>query len=168
MRLHCDRPRWRGRPASGDVAAERSHVAEVAAALNRNIGAERDVQFQVCGWETDVRPRVHKQGPQGAVDEDLPVEECDIVAGILWKRLGAGNEHEIRSAIASGKPEVVVCFNDALYRSTSVEESKQATRVLEFREEMRGRARRSGRITAQQQRAAPSSSRKRCGYGLSR
>jgi formylglycine-generating enzyme required for sulfatase activity len=53
-----------------------------------------------------------------------------------------GTEHEIRAAIApsrkSGKPEVVICFNDAPYRPKDVAESKQATRVLEFREEIRG------------------------------
>jgi len=103
-----------------DVATERSHVADVAAALNRNMAEERDVQIKVLGWKTDVRPRVHDQGPQGPIDEDLPVGQCDIVVGILWKRLGAGTEHEIRAAIAasrqSGKTEVVVCFNDAAYK----------------------------------------------------
>jgi formylglycine-generating enzyme required for sulfatase activity len=137
-----------------DVAAERNHVAGVADALNRNTAAERDVQFRVLGWKTDVRPRVHEQGPQGPIDEDLPIEQCDIVIGILWKRFGTpipemggetGTEHEIRAAIAasrkSGKsrqPEVVICFNDAPYRPKDVAESKQATRVLEFREEIPG------------------------------
>ena len=135
----------------GDVAAERDHVADVAAALNRNTAAERDVYFRVLGWKTDARPRVHEQGPQGPIDEDLPIDQCDIVVGILWKRFGTpipemggetGTEHEIRTAIAasrkSRKPEVVICFNDAPYRPKDVAESKQATRVLEFREEIRG------------------------------
>jgi len=75
------------------------------------------------------------------------------VVGILWKHLGTpipemggetGTEHEIRAAIAAsrksgkpGKPEVVICFNDAPYRPKDVAESKQATRLLEFREEIR-------------------------------
>ena len=135
----------------GDVAAEKNHVAEVAAALNRNTAAEHDVVFKVLGWKTDVRPRVHEQGPQGPIDEDLPIEQCDIVVGILWKRFGTpipqmggetGTEHEIRTAIAasreSRKPEVVICFNDAPYRPKDVAESKQATRVLEFREQIPG------------------------------
>jgi formylglycine-generating enzyme required for sulfatase activity len=134
-----------------DVAAEREHVANVAAALNRNMAAERDVQFRVLGWKTDVRPRFHEKGPQWPIDEDLPPANCDIVVGILWKRLGSpmpemggetGTEHEIRAAIAAWKqaqqPEVVVCFNQAPYRPKDVAESKQATRVLEFREEIPG------------------------------
>jgi len=132
----------------GDVAAEREHVADVAAALNRTIAKERNVQFEVVGYQTDVRPRVHKQGPQGPINEDLPVENCDIVVGILWKRLGTpmpemggetGTEHEIRRAIAAsgkaGKPEVVVCFNDAPVRP---KESEQLPKVMEFRKEIRG------------------------------
>lgn len=134
-----------------DVATERNCVDDVAAALNRNTAAERDVQFRVLGWKTGVRPRVDERGPQGPIDEDVPIADCDIVVGILWKRLGepmpkmggqTGTEHEIRTAIAawrkSRKPEVVVCFNGAPYRPKDVAESKQATRVLEFREEIPG------------------------------
>jgi hypothetical protein len=96
----------------GDVAAERQHVADVAAALNRTIADERDVQFKVLGYKADARPRVHGKGPQGPIDEDLPVENCDIVIGILWKRIGTpiaemggetGTQHEIRTAIAARK-----------------------------------------------------------------
>ncbi len=128
----------------------------MAAALNRNTASERGVQFRVLGWKRDVRPRVHEKGPQGPIDEDLPIDKCDIVIGILWKRFGTpipemggetGTEHEIRNAIASsrksgksGKPEVVVCFNDAPYSPRTVAESEQWTQVLKFRhgEEARG------------------------------
>ena len=72
----------------GDVETERIHVSDVAAALNRNTAGERDVQFRVLDYRTDARPRVNKLGPQGPIDEDMPVQECDIVVGILWKRFG--------------------------------------------------------------------------------
>ena len=139
--------------APRDVTTERNHVADVAAALNRNTAGERDVQFKVLGWNTDTRPRVHARGPQGAIDEDVPIEKSDIVVGILWKFFGTpipemdgetGTLHEIRTAIAafrkSGKPEVVLCFNDAPYRPRTVEESEQVTKVLKFRisDEIRG------------------------------
>lgn len=101
----------------GDVATERNHITDVAAGLNRNMAVERDVQFKVLSYKTDVRPRVHKKGPQGPIDEDVPIQQCDIVVGILWKRFGTpipemdgetGTEHEIRTAVAasrqSGKP----------------------------------------------------------------
>ena len=133
----------------GDVATERNHVADVAAALNLNMAAERDVQFRVAGWQTDVRPRLHEKGPQGPIDEDIPIEKCDIVVGILWKRFGTpmpkmggetGTEHEVRVAIAasrkSGKPEVVMCFNKTPFYSEEEAELEQATRVLKFRKEI--------------------------------
>ena len=71
-----------------DVTTERNHVGDVAAAINRIVAGERDVQFRVLDYRTDARPRVHKLGPQGPIDEDMPVPECDIVVGILWKRFG--------------------------------------------------------------------------------
>ena len=133
-----------------DVAAERQHVTEVAAALNRNTAGERDVQFRVLGYQTDVRPRVHEQGPQGPIDEDLPIDQCDIVVGILWKRFGTpipelggetGTEHELGCAIAawrkSRKPEVVLCFNEAPYFTKVAAELKEAAQVADFREEIR-------------------------------
>ena len=105
----------------------------------------------MVGWKTDVRPRVHEQGPQGPIDEDLPIDRCDIVVGILWKRFGTpmpemggetGTEHEIRSAIwasrKAGKPEVVICFNEAPYFTKVAAELKQAAQVADFREEIRG------------------------------
>jgi formylglycine-generating enzyme required for sulfatase activity len=135
----------------GDVAAERGHVAAVADALNRNVADERGVQFRVFGWATDVRPRVNEKGPQGPIDEDLPIGQFDIVVGILWKRIGTaipemggetGTEHEIREAVAasrqSGRPEVVICVNKAPYYSEDEAELEQATRVLKFRKEVRG------------------------------
>jgi formylglycine-generating enzyme required for sulfatase activity len=135
----------------GDVTTERKHVTDVVAGLNRNMAAERNVEFRVVGWKTDVRPRAHKKGPQGPIDEDIPVGQCDIVAGILCKRFGTpipemgnetGTEHEIRAAIAawrkSRKPEVVLCFNDAPYNAKNVADAKQALQVMEFREEMGG------------------------------
>jgi hypothetical protein len=124
----------------GDVDTERDHVAKAAAALNSIVAEQHGVQFKVLGWKTHARAGVHKQGPQGPIDEDMPLEKCDIVVGILWKRLGVGTEGEIRRAIAaklqSDKPEVVICFNDAPFRPKDVAESRQATKVLEFREEI--------------------------------
>jgi len=93
-----------------DVETERNCVADVATGLNRNMAAERDVVLRVVGYKTDARPRVDKEGPQGPIDEDMPVWGCDIVVGILWKRLGEGTEHEIRSAIESVKPESGALF----------------------------------------------------------
>ncbi|MBL8179083.1 MAG: SUMF1/EgtB/PvdO family nonheme iron enzyme [Bryobacterales bacterium] len=135
----------------GDVEAERNHVSDVAAALNRNMADERGTRFQVVGWRTDVRARLHEGGPQGAIDEDLRIPECDIVVGIFWKRFGqplaemggeTGTQHEIRSAVAAWratkKPEVVVCFNRAPFAPDGVADLEQMMRVMQFRDEIPG------------------------------
>ena len=129
------------------------HVADAVQRVNRDMAHDRDVRFEVLDWKTHARPRVDEQGPQGPIDKDMPVGECDIVVGIFWNRFGTpipemggqtGTEHEIRTAIAawrkSGKPEVVVCFNDAPFKPRTVDESEQVTQVLRFRfsDELRG------------------------------
>jgi hypothetical protein len=132
-----------------DVTTERNHVAAAAAALNINVAPERGVRFEVLGYKTNARPRIHKEGPQGPIDEDLPVDQCDIVIGIFWTRLGTpilelghktGTEHEILTAIKSNKPEVVICINKAPYHSNTVEDSEQVTQLLKFRarQDLRG------------------------------
>ena len=134
----------------GDVAQERKLVGDVARSLT-TICAERGVHFDVQVWETDVRPRLHADGPQGPINQDLPVESFDIVVGIFWKRFGTpmpdqnneiGTEYELRRAIkaglATGKPEVVVFFNETPYKARSVDELDQEKRVLQFRAELKG------------------------------
>ncbi|HXM40181.1 MAG TPA: hypothetical protein VN924_02965 [Bryobacteraceae bacterium] len=56
----------------GDVAAERNHVADVAAALNRNVASERDVRFEALGWKTHARSGLHEKGPQGPIPDARP------------------------------------------------------------------------------------------------
>ena len=134
----------------GDVGTERTHVVTAAADLNRIIAAERDVQFNVLRYETHARPRVHPDGPQGPIKDDLPIPDCDIVIGILWKRFGTpmpemnnetGTEYELRTAIGAsqkyGKPEVVICFNDAPFRLKDADPD-QLARVKQFRQERLG------------------------------
>jgi hypothetical protein len=61
--------------------------------------------LSVWRWETDSRPGLHLDGPQGLVDERMQIDEADIVIGIFWKRFGtptgdadSGTEHELRRA----------------------------------------------------------------------
>ena len=78
------------------------------------------------------------------VDEQTPF--CDIYLGIMSSRFGgdgtreSGTEHELRQALdrfgETTQPWVLVYFNDEPPRARSSAESKQQTRVLEFREEL--------------------------------
>jgi hypothetical protein len=36
-------------------------------------------------WETDARPRLHLEGPQGFIDERMEINDADTVIGIFWK-----------------------------------------------------------------------------------
>jgi hypothetical protein len=38
-------------------------------------------------WETDSRPGLHLEGPQGLIDERMQIADSDVVVGIFWKRL---------------------------------------------------------------------------------
>ena len=120
--------------APRDVTTERNHVADVAAALNRNTTGERDVQFRVLGWNTDARLRVHAQGPQGPIDEDVPIGNCDIVVGIFWKFFGVpipemggerGAGHETQTAIAASRLARIKPFQRDARCEIDVNDGKQ-------------------------------------------
>jgi len=130
----------------GDVQAERDSLEEITDELNRGIAADRGLQLVVSRWETDAYPGFHQDGPQGLIDPILRIQDCDVLIGIFWKRLGtptkdarSGTEHEIRTAIKaweeSGRPQVMVYFNFEPHMPTSKAEVDQLGQVTQFREE---------------------------------
>ncbi|MBS1825491.1 MAG: SUMF1/EgtB/PvdO family nonheme iron enzyme [Acidobacteria bacterium] len=121
-----------------DVEEERGHVAAVAAALNGYVAELHGVQFRVVGWRTDVRFRVDVKGPQGPIDVDVPVEKCDVVVGIFWKRFGPGTVDEVRRAVGAKKPEVVLCFNKTPWSPENEDEGEHMMGILKFRKEIPG------------------------------
>ena len=89
----------------GDVAAERDAVELVIDDLNRRVAPANGCQLSLWRWETDARPGLHLEGPQGLIDERMQIADADIVVGIFWKRFGtptgdaqSGTEHELRKA----------------------------------------------------------------------
>ncbi len=72
----------------GDVGEERAVVQTIGDELNRTVAAERRCRLSVWRWETDARPGLHLEGPQGLIDEEMSIEDADIVVGIFWKRFG--------------------------------------------------------------------------------
>lgn len=100
----------------GDVADERQRLARVVEAMNRTGGtAERlGLMLELQRWETHVAPDA---GPsQKVVFSQLPPEDWDIFAGILWLRFGS-ETGEIDPD--TGKP----------YRSGTEQEFKTAYRL---------------------------------------
>jgi hypothetical protein len=72
----------------GDVQAERNALPEVIAEINRGVAADRDLRLELSRWETDTHPGFHADGPQGAIDPILKIENCDVLIGIFWRRFG--------------------------------------------------------------------------------
>ncbi len=127
----------------GDVQAERDALPAVLDELNRGIAAERNLVLELHRWETDSYPGFHPEGPQGLIDPTLKIEDCDILVGIFWKRFGtpthdaqSGTEHEILRAYAawqqSGRPQIMVYFNQKGYSPKSKDETDQWGKVLDF------------------------------------
>ncbi len=130
----------------GDVQRERDAVAKVVEDLNRGVAADRGLHLQLYRWETDIYPGLHADGPQGLIDPILRIEECDLLIGIFWKRFGtptahaqSGTKHELQRGYEawqrSGRPQIMVYFNQKPYSPQSPAETEQWGRVLRFREE---------------------------------
>jgi hypothetical protein len=132
----------------GDVQEERDLVQSAVDEVNRTLDLARsDVILTVSRLETDVYPGFHPEGPQGRVEEDLDIENCEILIGIFWKRFGSpvrgaasGTEHEIRKALSAqrqrGRPQVMLYFCDRQCRPETPEEADQVQKVKLFKAEM--------------------------------
>ena len=108
-----------------DVQRECESVKSIADDLNETMRHGRiPAALQVLHWKTDSRPGAHILGPQGRIDEDLDIDDCDVLIGVFWRRFGtpvhdaeSGTEHEIRRAKRlweeRRRPEVMLYFNQA-------------------------------------------------------
>lgn len=127
-----------------DVAQERAAFPGIVDEVNREVASERGLYLEPYQWETDAYPGFHPEGPQGLIDEDMRIEDCDILIGVFWKRLGTptpdgktGTEHEFWLAYEAwkknGRPAIMVYFNQQPYEKTSEEEKEQAKKLDRFK-----------------------------------
>ncbi len=93
-----------------DVQQERDYLAHVIDELNRTVAPIARLTITLLRWETDTYPGFHVLGPQGLIDEALRIEECDVLIGIFWKRVGTriadgttGTQHEVFKAYEAWK-----------------------------------------------------------------
>ena len=70
------------------MAPERDAVEKVTDDLNRLLGHPNNFVIDVYRWEADSGPGFHPEGPQGKIDHDLGIAECDIMVAIFWARFG--------------------------------------------------------------------------------
>jgi hypothetical protein len=134
-----------------DVQSEREEAKSVVDSINDLLRAtENPVIIELVRWETDAYPGMHIHGPQGLIDEQLQIEECDAIIGVFWKRYGtpvgasadSGTAHEIRRAIAAwrkkGTPQVMLYFRNLAGAPESSEDAEQRRRVEEFKRHLLG------------------------------
>jgi hypothetical protein len=133
-----------------DVQTEREELKSVVDNINSVMRATgQQVIIELLRWETDAYPGMHTHGPQGLIDEQLRIEECDALIGVFWERFGtsirgaadSGTAHEIRRAIAAwkskGTPHVMLYFRNMTDAPNSPEGRDQRQRVEEFKRELR-------------------------------
>jgi hypothetical protein len=131
--------------SASDVQAERDTIPRIVDYLNNGIAKDRGLRLEVSRWETEAYPIFHAEGPQGAIDEVLRIEDCDLVIAIFWKRFGtpvkdarSGTEHELRRAHRAwkktGRPQIMLYFNERLSAPRSKADAEQWGQVLEFRQ----------------------------------
>jgi hypothetical protein len=86
-------------------------------------------------------------GPQAVIDPQIPVEDCDVVIGVFWRRFGtptafgnSGSSHEIEraceSALRRRTPKVMVYFSERPSAPKTLDEIDQYRKVVEFRERL--------------------------------
>jgi len=129
------------------VAPERDAVQKVADEPNHLLGRSQNFVIDVYRWETDSGPGFHADGPQGKIDEDLPIADCDIIVAIFWTRFGStilagsetGTEHEINLAFeawkkSKRKPQILIYFKTEAPDWDRID-GAQIARVKDFKKE---------------------------------
>lgn len=131
----------------GDVAPEREIVAEVLESVNRTMGREREVLFDLIRWDTDSFP-AYGRDAQSVVNNQLAdMSQYDLFVGIMWNRFGtptpragSGTEEEFRRAVESyrekGRPAIMFYFNQKPFNPTNAAEAAHKLKVLSFKEEI--------------------------------
>jgi hypothetical protein len=132
--------------APSDVRNEKSALRDIITDLNEQNRTTQDCTIELRSWDTDAHPRFHVGGAQGAIDEDLRIEDCDILIGIFGARFGTltadnktGTEHEIANADEARKkslddrPWVSLYFHKQPPIPQTVDGVEQWRRVLAFK-----------------------------------
>lgn len=136
----------------GDVKPSRISVSDAVRMVNKALeAAGKDLQLKLCGWPEDVVPGAHAESAQRLIEEQLRFDDCDIVIGIFWRKLGtpvlgapSGSASEILIAHDAWKrnkrPEILTYFNrEAAAPPSSPAEAADQLRLTEFKEELRAK-----------------------------
>lgn len=135
----------------GDVSREGDLVRETFDSINRTLGEEKGVRFEVKNWKTDSYPAYGGDGQSLLNKQVADMSQYDLFVGIMWNRFGtptpragSGTEEEFLLAVESfekdGNPQIMFYFNQAPFNPTSVKDAEQKMKVLEFKGNVQGKA----------------------------
>lgn len=123
----------------GDVPEEREIVRQELYRWNSMHATEMKMSLHPVGWETDATPDLRERG-QAVINRQL-VDDCDILIGIFWTRLGtptpkaeSGTAEEIERAANEGK-RCIVYFSDQAVSPSKVNK-EQYEKVRAYREKL--------------------------------
>jgi hypothetical protein len=130
-----------------DVQAEWTCVGRAIEEVDRVRARPSGYRLELYHWKTDAYPGWHREGPQGLIDPVLQIDNCDILIGIFWKRIGTvtqdgttGTEHEVLKAFKAskqhGRPRLMIYFSETPYFPKSKEETEQQSKVLDFKDRL--------------------------------
>ncbi len=131
----------------GDVQAEREAMRAVIEDLNRTVGRDKNIIFDVVGWDTDSFPSFGGDGQEKLNDEIGDMTKYDLFVAIMWNRFGyetpraaSGTVEEFERAVKAfeqhGKPDIMFYFKQEAYNPANAKEAEQKFKVMQFREEL--------------------------------
>jgi hypothetical protein len=120
----------------GDVSEERGIATEVIQRWNDLNAREKSLVSLPLRWETHSSPELGAR-PQAVINRQV-LEQCDLLIGIFWTRLGtptgesqSGTVEEIEQAGKSGKP-IMLYFSNAMVNPDTID-LDEYRRLKEFR-----------------------------------
>ncbi len=130
----------------GDVLEERNCLTKVRDELNYTYGNKEGFVIEIIDWRTHCNPAMGRT--QGVINVQVGV--YDIFLGIMWKRFGtptgvaeSGTKEEFDIAYEKWKENnnlhILFYFSQAPYTHKSTDEIDQHRKVLDFRDELKGK-----------------------------
>lgn len=131
-----------------DTINERRSANQTIEEINNLLGDTLKIKFEIIKWETHATPAMGR--PQGIINKQLRIEQCDIFVGIIWKRFGtptgeknnkgvdyaSGTEEEFDYAyklwLSKGKPEIYFFKSTKAPKNIKDFDVKQLDRINSF------------------------------------
>ncbi len=131
----------------GDVQAERDAAREILEELNRVTARQKNIHFDIVGWETDAYPGFGGDGQQVLNNEIGDMTQYDLFVGIMWNkfgsptpRAGSGTVEEFERAFATytttGTPDIAFYFKNQPANLANEAELAQKMEVVKFKKSL--------------------------------